>query len=207
MLELYWSLLHIVSLLAALKRQVEEHYSYAYTWVWPCVLRLLKVTPQRCVDPKGGTVMEDIIDYSSSCFCKQSTWWAFSSPATKAQAAPREKFYLKLKMPCNHFTEHSFRGNKLKNGSGNECYCSTPMAYPSFRNAHFSYENRMGTKIATPEILLDTQEFSSIRLPTQGVMYPKRSCRQRMGVHYTIMRICRSCFGTGPSELFASPKR
>lgn len=44
----------------------------------------------------------------------------------------------------------------------------------------------MRTKITTPEILLDTQEFSTIRLPTQGVRYPKRSLRQSMAVHYTI---------------------
>jgi hypothetical protein len=36
----------------------------------------------------------------------------------------------------------------------------------------------MRTKISTPEILLDTR-VSSIRLPTQAVMYPRKSLRQR----------------------------
>jgi hypothetical protein len=43
----------------------------------------------------------------------------------------------------------------------------------------------MGAKIAIPEIMLNTQDFSSVRLPIQSMTYTQRCFRQ------TLAKLCR----------------
>lgn len=55
----------------------------------------------------------------------------------------------------------------------------------------------MGTKITVLEASLGTQDMSSIRLPTQGVMYPQRCFRYNLIYNFcTCVIVCTAIYVT-----------
>lgn len=69
----------------------------------------------------------------------------------------------------------------------------------------------MGTKIAIPEISLNTQDFSPVSFPTQGITYPERCFRQSILTDWlkylSLSEICRiilDAVGCSDSKLIST---